>query len=82
MNCHIIGLRVDNRRNSAPKLQKALTDYGCSIKMRIGLHEAGDQYCSDDGLILLQVQGDGKATENMVRDFNTLPGVTAKMMEI
>ena len=82
MNCQIIGLRVDNRRHCAPKLQQALTGYGCSIKMRIGLHEASDQFCSDNGLILLQVQGDSEATGKMVQDLNGLAGVTAKMMEI
>ena len=38
MKSQIMGLRVDHRRANAPKLQEALTQHGCQIKMRIGMH--------------------------------------------
>ena len=51
MNCYyIIGLRVDHRHANALNLQKTLTEYGCNIKLRVGLHETGEDFCSDDGV--------------------------------
>lgn len=55
MNCYyIIGLRVDHRRSNALNLQKALTEFGCNIRLRVGLHETSEEFCSDDGVIMLQ----------------------------
>ena len=48
MNCYyIIGLRVDHRHSNALNLQKTLTEFGCNIKLRVGLHETGEDFCSD-----------------------------------
>ena len=59
MGCYyVIGLRVDHRRANAAGLQETLTRYGCNIRLRVGLHEAGEGRCSDDGVILLQVCGE------------------------
>ena len=58
MNCYyIIGLRVDHRRSNALNLQKALTEFGCNIRLRVGLHETSEEFCSDDGVIMLQACG-------------------------
>ncbi len=82
MNCQIMGLRVDHRRANAPRLQEALTEYGCNIKMRVGLHEAGERNCSDDGLILLQVCGEPGEAGKMLDDLNGINGVKAQLMEL
>lgn len=83
MNCYyIIGIRIDNRRHNAIKLQEVLTQNGCNIKMRLGLHEASEQYCAEDGLILLQPCGEKGAIEQLVADCNALEGVTAKLLDL
>ena len=41
----IIGIKVENRREEASKLQDILTEYGCVIKTRIGLHDMGEYKC-------------------------------------
>ena len=41
-----------------PEPAKTLTEYGCNIKLRVGLHETGEDFCSDDGVIMLQACGD------------------------
>ena len=83
MNCfYIIGLRVNHRSSNAPKLQQLLTQFGCNIKMRVGLHEVNPDYCSDDGVIMLQVCGDKEILDSMLRSFNDLDGVTPKMMDL
>ncbi|MBE7713179.1 MAG: hypothetical protein E7Z87_05495 [Cyanobacteria bacterium SIG26] len=51
----IIGISVDNRAEEATKLQQILTDYGCYIKTRIGLHDMGDYKCLNYGIVLIQV---------------------------
>ena len=51
----ILGVHVAQRTRHTAKVQKILSDYGCSIRTRIGLHEAGAGFCSPNGLILLEV---------------------------
>lgn len=52
----IMGLKIDHRHEDATKVQKLLTDNGCYIKTRLGLHKATDDrsVCNEDGLILLE----------------------------
>jgi hypothetical protein len=52
----ILGIKVDSRHEDAPNVQRLLTEYGCFIKTRLGLHTASDdrKLCNDDGLILLE----------------------------
>jgi hypothetical protein len=51
----ILGVHVAQRTKHTAKVQKILSDYGCSIRTRLGLHDAGDGFCSPNGLILLEV---------------------------
>jgi hypothetical protein len=80
MNDHnIMLIKVSQRLHSAERLQKVLTDYGCSIKTRLGLHEADDA-CGTDGLIILQlVKGDSDLTDFQAK-LNELDGVIAKLI--
>ena len=83
MNCYyIIGLRVDHRHSNALNLQKTLTEFGCNIKLRVGLHETGEDFCSDDGVIMLQAFGDKETIGKMMDAFNNVEGVTAKLLDL
>ena len=83
MNCYyIIGLRVDHRRSNALNLQKTLTDFGCNIRLRVGLHETSEEFCSDDGVIMLQACGDKETIDRMLAAFNEMDDVSAKMMDL
>ena len=83
MNCYyIIGLRVDHRHSNALNLQKTLTEFGCNIKLRVGLHETGEDFCSDDGVIMLQAWGDKETIGKMMDAFNNVEGVTAKLLDL
>ncbi|HPC58781.1 MAG TPA: hypothetical protein PK689_07270 [Kiritimatiellia bacterium] len=73
----ILGVHVAQRTKHTARVQRILTDFGCSIRTRIGLHDAGDGFCSPNGLILLEVvdrAGDLSAALAKV------PGVTVKKM--
>ena len=51
----IIGIQISNRTEDATKLQEILTNYGCLIKTRIGLHDMGEYKCLNYGIVLIQV---------------------------
>lgn len=51
----IIGIHLKDRNQDAVGLQEILTRYGCSIKTRIGLHDASEGQCAPGGVILLEV---------------------------
>jgi hypothetical protein len=57
----IIGVKLDNRTQTALEFQKVLTHFGCSIKTRLGLHDVSDNKCAPHGIILLEVIDDDEA---------------------
>ena len=54
----IIGVKLENRESDADEFQKLITEYGCGIKTRIGLHDALGDVCSNSGIVLLEVVDD------------------------
>ena len=79
---YIIGVRMDNREGNALRFQEVLTENGCIIKARLGIHEVGENLCAEGGLILLQPYGDKETIEGLVEDLNQLPGILAKYMDL
>jgi hypothetical protein len=83
MNCfNIIAMRLQQRTQSAPAVQKTLTRFGCNIKMRLGLHDVSEDFCSNDGLVLLQVCGEKDELDKMLVELNEIKGVKAKMIDL
>lgn len=78
---NIMVISLNHRSNKAPEVQELLTNYGCAIKMRLGLHEAGD-VCSENGLILLQLVDDKESVEKLENSLNDMDGVVAKTINI
>ncbi len=52
----IIGVELQNRRENAIEFQNILTEFGCGIRTRIGLHETFG--CLNSGIVLLEVVDD------------------------
>lgn len=50
----IMGIQLEQRKETARSVQELLTEFGCSIKTRIGLHEASEDRCSSKGIIVLE----------------------------
>ena len=75
-------IKVDQRVKKAGDVQALLTKYGCSIKMRLGLHEADSDACSNQGLIILQLRGDGEELKKFEQELNEIEGVKAKITSI
>ena len=82
MSCYnIMSLILNNRVKNAVKLQDVLTESGCIIRARIGLHEAGNA-CANEGLIILQVAGTDAQVEELEKKLNSVDGVKAKNLQI
>ena len=77
MSKTILGVHVAQRTKHTAKVQKILTERGCSIRTRIGLHEAFEGVCSPSGLILLEVVSEANA---LAKALAAVPGVTVKKM--
>lgn len=78
---NIMVIKTCKRKDNADFLQKILTEFGCIIKTRLGLHEAGN-VCSDEGLIILQLVGDPGEAEKLEKALNGLDGISYKSVQI
>lgn len=76
----IMGIRLDNRTQSAIDFQKVLTHFGCIIKTRLGLHEVADNRCAPNGLILLEVIDDEEAVK-FEQELSQIDGIEIKTMK-
>ncbi len=76
----ILGVQLNNRTKIAQEFQEVVTKYGCSIKTRIGLHTADNDFCSPNGLILLQLVGDQKEKSDLENAINGIDGAQVQKM--
>lgn len=80
-NCTtIMAILQENRTETAPKVQDVLTEYGCYIRVRLGLHDAGIDQCTNNGMILLQLCGDAVPVKEMEAKLQSIPSVKVKHM--
>jgi hypothetical protein len=79
-NHYILGIHVDDRIKRASEVQQLLTDYGCSIKTRIGLHEVTGNFCAGFGLILLEMIGDPAKISALSQKLDKIEGVSVQQM--
>ncbi len=78
----IVAMTLKGRANHATQVQQVLTENGCAIRARIGLHEGVQDACSNEGLILLQVCGSGDDIAALLTSLNAIEGVNAKHMAL
>ena len=78
----IMAILQENRTETAPKVQDILTEYGCFIRVRLGLHDAGIAHCANNGLILLQLGGEKIPVEELEAKLKKVPGVKVKHMTL
>ncbi|MDM8533718.1 hypothetical protein QUF55_03340 [Clostridiaceae bacterium HSG29] len=77
----VMGIEIQNREESAVKVQELLTKHGCIIKTRLGLHEVQNQ-CSASGFILLEFERKETGEHDQLKnELNTIENVVAKTME-
>ncbi|MFA5005236.1 MAG: hypothetical protein WC561_03800 [Candidatus Omnitrophota bacterium] len=78
----VLVMLMRNRRESALKVQKLLTDFGCMVKTRLGIHDGVSDKCSDTGLIILELAGKPKDKATLAAKLNKVPGVKVKTVGI
>lgn len=78
----VILIKIDHRSTEAVKVQNILTEYGCNIKVRLGLHEVSKEFCANDGLIILEVEGSQADLSGIVSALNAVEYVEAKLVEM
>lgn len=77
----IMVIRIRERSKKAPTVQSVLTEFGCVIKTRLGLHETNDNVCSESGILILQLCGD-EGYKGLEKALNEIEGVKAKLVEL
>ncbi len=81
MEKHIIfGVHVTDRLKHAQDVQKLLSEYGCNIKTRLGLHEVNGTDCSINGLLLLELVGNEATCMQLADRLNQVEGVEVQKM--
>ena len=78
----IMAISQEHRVETATKVQDLLTKYGCSIKVRLGLHESAQDSCSPRGLILLQLCEGFDELQTFEQELKDIPSVKVKHMTL
>jgi hypothetical protein len=76
--CNIMSILVDSRSSKAIEVQKVLSENGCIIKTRLGIHEADGDSCSDIGIIILNLTGTDEEIASLEKTLNSIKGVNAR----
>lgn len=78
----VLLILVHHRQETAEKVQKILTGWGCFIKTRLGIHDGVLENCSESGLIFLELTGEFGKHEEIARKLNLVKGVDAKLISL
>ncbi len=82
MHYKLVVIKVDSRTAHAAEVQKLLTEHGCMIRVRLGLHDMPENGCSTSGLIILEVAENELVVREFVEKLNAIEQVTAKHLYI
>ena len=76
----ILGVHITDRIKHVKSVQELLTEYGCNIKTRLGLHEVDGKSCSPNGLLILELVGETTKCQQLTDKLDALEGVDVKQM--
>ncbi len=79
MLANIMVVKVESRREDSTKVQEVLSKFGCSIKVRLGLHET-ENVCSEEGLLILQLSGERDEMRKLEKALNDMNRVQAELV--
>lgn len=77
---HIVGVHITNRFVNAPQVQQVLSEHGCNIKTRLGLHEVSEDLCSRGGILLLELFGSEAECNALVTRLKGIDGIELQEM--
>ena len=73
---------LNHRHSDAVKVQRLLTEYGCIVKTRLGIHDGVLDKCSDSGLIILELVGPEKEKKELARKLKLISKVKIKYVSL
>lgn len=76
----ILGVHITDRVHHVRHVQEILTEYGCSIRTRLGLHEADKGFCSPNGLLILEMTDDLPTAQDLANKLNAIEGIEVQTM--
>ncbi|MCI0514458.1 hypothetical protein L0128_14680 [candidate division KSB1 bacterium] len=76
----ILGIHITDRVKMVANVQEILTEYGCYIKTRLGLHETSPDSCSPTGLLILELLDDETVLRDMQQRLQAIPGIDVQKM--
>lgn len=79
-NHYVVGIHITNRVKHVPSVQNVLTNFGCFIKTRLGLHETSDSSCSPNGLLIVELLGGNGKVDEFTKALTDIEGVEVKTM--
>jgi len=82
MEYQLVAVKIGHREDTATAVQARLTEFGCNIKVRLGLHDLPEGACSPAGLIILQVTADKDDLNGFLEKLNEIDEVVAKSLTI
>ena len=80
MDYSLVAIRIDSRNEQATEVQRLLTDFGCHIRVRLGLHDLPDEACEPSGLLILQTTAPEAELKEFADRLNALDEVTARTL--
>lgn len=78
----IMTMLISTRREVAVKVQEILTEYGCIIKTRLGVHDGVLDKCSEIGLVILELVGSDKEINELESKLSVIKGVSCKLVRL
>jgi len=76
----VVLILIDKRTDAALKVQEILTENGCIIKTRLGVHETTK--CAEEGLIFLNVEGSENDVNELIKELDNVKRVSAKLVRM
>ena len=76
----VLGVHITDRAQHVPRVQDLFTEYGCSIKTRLGLHTVAEDFCSPNGLILLEMAGPEEPIFELMEKLRAVQGIDVQKM--
>jgi hypothetical protein len=79
---NLLVLRINDREDTAMKIQQVLTNHGCKIMTRLGLHDHGESgVCSSCGTMVLHLYCTEEERRVVEADLVKIEGVRARFVD-
>jgi len=82
MTRSVLIVTVEKRKKTAHTVQNVLTEWGCRIKTRLGIHDGVLEHCSNKGLIILELVGDKQDHLELSRKLELIEGVQTSLIDL